>query len=77
MKVTYMEQLEHHMAWNRDMFCPRCGGHEYVVVHQLEPPDEYNSWYIRCPQCEFEAFTAPTKKLAIAWWKRAVQWRKI
>ena len=69
MKVTYLERIERHMAWNRKMYCPECGGHEYEVVEQLEPKNP-TPWFIRCPQCGAEGYESPARDVAIARWKQ-------
>ena len=68
MKVTYIEQIEHHAAFSRKMYCPACGAHEYEIVRQLEP-ENFTPWFIRCPQCGAEGLNNSTRDLAIAWWK--------
>lgn len=68
MKVTYLEELENHMAWSGQMYCPSCGAHEYTIVEQLEPETE-TRWTIRCPQCGYECEPAPARDIAFAEWK--------
>ena len=68
MKVTYLEELENHMAWNAQMYCPSCGAHEYTIVEQLEP-ETATRWTIRCPQCGYECEPAPARDIAFAEWK--------
>lgn len=72
MKITYVEQIENHMAWKGSMMCGKCGAHEYDIVEQLQPKTA-NPWYIRCPQCGFESTAAPTRESAIAMWKRSYE----
>lgn len=69
MKVTYTEQIENHTAFNRRMYCSRCGGHEYDIVEQLEPVTP-TPWYIRCSQCGHEGYASPARDIAIARWKQ-------
>lgn len=69
MKVTYVEQIECHIAFSRKMYCPVCGGHEYEIVQQLEPAT-YNPWLIRCAQCSAEGPESPAKEIAITRWKQ-------
>ena len=68
MKKIYEEVVERKMAWDRRMFCPKCGGHEYEVVEQISPPEE-NCWRIQCPQCGYETEMAPMEQLARTRWK--------
>lgn len=63
-----MERIENRMAWTANMYCSKCGAHEYDIVEQLEPVVEEN-WYLKCPQCGFEGPTAPERALAIVGWK--------
>ena len=69
MKVTYLERIEYKLAWRRDMYCPKCGDHEYAVVEQLEPSTD-TPWTVRCPMCEYETYASPTREVAIARWKQ-------
>ena len=68
MKVTYVERSENRTAFSRKMYCPKCGGHEYDIVEQLEPVVP-NPWYIRCSQCGYEGYSMPTRDMAITQWK--------
>ena len=69
MKITYTEQIENRTAFSRKMYCSKCGSHEYEVVEQLEP-QTLTPWYVRCAQCDCEAFPAPARDIAIARWKQ-------
>lgn len=69
MKVTYIERLESRTAFSRDMFCPKCGSHGYVVVEQLQPENP-TPWWVRCEECDFEGNMAPTRHIAIEAWRR-------
>ena len=70
MKVTYLERIERHLAFSRNMYCPACRGHKYEIVEQLEPKCD-NNWYVRCPQCGAESVSGPTRDVAIARWRQA------
>ena len=69
MKVTYLERIENRTAFSRKMYCPSCGGHEYIVVEQLQP-ESVMPWYVRCPQCGYESYLSPARDIAIARWKQ-------
>ena len=68
MKVTYLERIENHMAWNSKMFCFSCGAHEYDIVEQLEPKTT-TPWSVRCPQCGASSEQWVAKNLAIIDWQ--------
>ena len=70
MKVTYIEEVKNKTAFSRKMYCPICGGHEYEIVHQLEPATKGCDWYIRCTQCGHEGLPGPIKEIAIGRWKQ-------
>ena len=69
MKVEYIDIVERHIAWNRKMYCPSCGGHEYEVVEQWKPVT-FEPWFVRCPQCGAIGLESTTRKMAIARWKQ-------
>ena len=69
MKVTYLQFIESHTAYDRKKFCPNCGAHEWGVVKQFD--NEGNiQWYVICPQCGHEGPDAPSHKIAIERWKQ-------
>lgn len=67
MKVTFIEEIEAHKAWTYKMCCPRCNEFKYRIHHKTQPqPDE---WWIECDNCNYETEPAPTRNLAIMYWK--------
>ena len=69
MKVTFIEELEHRTALNRNMYCGKCGSHSYCIHHQLQPDPQ--EWWIECEDCGFESYPSPTRVIAIGRWKQA------
>ena len=71
MKRNYEILESFHIAFNRKKYCPRCGGHEYVLVNQTWPQvvDRYN---IACAQCGFDTTTSATKRGAMKNWIEGV-----
>lgn len=68
MKVTYIERIESRTAFNRNNYCPSCGGHGYEIVEQLKPLTRY-PWRIRCEQCGCESYPALTREIAFIEWQ--------
>ena len=69
MKVTYLQIIENHTAYDRNKFCPNCGAHEWSVVKQFDNEGDIQ-WFVSCPQCGYDGPDAPSRKIAIARWKQ-------
>ena len=68
MKKTFVEQMQTHMAWNRNKYCPSCGEHEFTVVEQIEPFTLF-PWSIRCLACGYETGQYSVKEGAMSVWE--------
>lgn len=69
MKVIYVNKEDNHTAFDRSNYCPKCGGHDYTIVHQLAP---YDAWYVRCEQCGCESIESTTRALAVMRWRNGI-----
>ncbi len=74
MKITFMEEIEARRAWRECMACPRCDELKFNIHHQTSP-QTYNDWWVSCPNCDFTADAAPTRKLALQNWKNTGRWK--
>jgi DnaJ-class molecular chaperone len=69
MKVTFVEEIEDHIAFSSKKFCPKCGYHGYTIHHQLEP-ETSSAWWVSCPECEAEGLPGPSKDVAMGRWRQ-------
>ena len=70
MKKEFEFEIEHgKVAYSRKKYCPKCGGHAYNIIHQLEPK-ELEDWWLECASCHYEGPSAPDRGIAIVRWEQ-------
>lgn len=68
MKVTYLIEMELRWALRQKDKCPKCGSRHYCICRQLTPHPQ--CWWVMCEECEWEAYDAPTREVAIGRWEQ-------